>query len=491
MSDLNNLRKFKDNGFFQSSNSDYFLLPFRFSKINNKHEVLVNEVGDFLIVPNGTATDLANRNLEKDSPLLADLYANFFIADKPIPDLIDIIATRYRTKKSFLDYFTGLHIFVITLRCEHTCNYCQVSRVTEDKNKYDMSYKDIDSAVNIMMAGPNPNITMEFQGGEPLLAFDKVQYAVKKAEESAKLKNKNIQFVICSNLAIVTPDILNFCKKHNILISTSLDGPKFIHDSNRNKPDNSSYDLAINGIRLARDILGHDMVSALMTTTQLSIKYPVEIVDEYFNNGFSNIFLRNISPYGFALRTEKNRYGTLEFLDFYKTALERIIEYNLRGNLFVEDFAKIILKKMLTPFNEGFVDLQSPSGIISGVIVYNYDGSVYASDESRMLGEQKDFTFKLGTLNNGYYNLFFGPKVQQISQYCINESLAGCSDCAYQTYCGADPVHNWATQKDMYGYRPTSDFCIKNMEIIRHLFNLIDKRGKDLMPIFNAWISNR
>ena len=33
---------------------------------------------------------------------------------------------------------------------------------------------------------------------------------------------------------------------------------------------------------------------------------------------------------------------------------------------------------MLTPFNVGFVDLQSPAGLINGVIVYNYDGTVYA-----------------------------------------------------------------------------------------------------------------
>jgi radical SAM protein with 4Fe4S-binding SPASM domain len=156
-------------------------------------------------------------------------------------------------------------------------------------------------------------------------------------------------------------------------------------------------------------------------------------------------------------------------LTFYKKALDRILEYNFSGHYFTEDLARIFLTKILTPFNVGFVDLQSPAGLINGVIVFNYDGGVYATDESRMLAEQKDFTFKLGTLDDNYNDLFFGKKAQEIAQIWANEALTGCSECAFQQYCGADPVHNHATQGDMYGYRPNSDFCQKNMEIIRYL----------------------
>jgi radical SAM protein with 4Fe4S-binding SPASM domain len=223
-----------------------------------------------------------------------------------------------------------------------------------------------------------------------------------------------------------------------------------------------------------------------MTTTKLSLDYPIEIVDEYFNLGFQGIFLRNISPYGFALRTEKSKYDTEKFLTFYKKALDRILEYNFQGYNFTEDLARIFLIKMLSPFNVGFVDLQSPAGLINGVIVFNYDGGVYATDESRMLAEQKDFTFKLGTLNDSYNELFFGKKAQEIAEVWANESLAGCSECAFQQYCGADPVHNHATQGDMYGYRPNSDFCQKNMEIIRYLIELMESDER-IKNIFQGW----
>lgn len=484
-------RTFREEGFYDlSQQRAYNLMPFKFHRINSNLEVLVNEVGDFLLVPTGTAEQIILKKLDKyESPnLYGDLVANFFISEEPYSPLIDVLAIRYRTKKSFLDRFTGLHIFVISLRCEHTCQYCQVSRVTQNKEKYDMSRSHIDKAIIHMMASPNRDVTMEFQGGEALLAFDNVVYAIDKAKELAPKYGKFINYVICTNLALVNEEILAYCKENDVLISTSLDGPKFVHDTNRNKPHASSYDKTIEGIELARKVLGHDRVSALMTTSSFSLDYPVEIVNEYFEKGFQGIFLRNISPYGFALRTDRNKYPTSEFIKFYKKALGRIIEINKQGHHFTEDFTRILLTKMLTPFNVGFVDMQSPAGLINGVVVFNYDGKVYATDESRMLAEMKDFSFLLGDLDSSTYSdIFFGEKAQRISKVWANESLAGCSECAFQTYCGADPVHHWATQGDAYGYRPGSSFCQKNMEIIRYLFELM-ATDKEVEAIFKNWL---
>jgi His-Xaa-Ser system radical SAM maturase HxsB len=487
-------RKFKsfDNFDLKNNINEYYLLPFRFHRLTPEKEIIVNEVGDYLIIPNGTFEKIVTRKISKvdDVELYGDLISNFFISEQVIPPLIDILATRYRTKKHFLNYFTGLHIFVISLRCEHTCHYCQVSRVTQNKDLFDMSISNIDKGIDIMFRSPNPHVTMEFQGGEALLAFDNIKYAVEKAERIALEKSKGLSIVICTNLALINDEILDYCKEHNILISTSLDGPKYIHDKNRNKPNASSYDLAIQGIHRSREKLGFDKVSALMTTTRLSLDYPVEIVDEYFNLGFKGIFIRNISPYGFALKNDKSKYETTKFLEFYKKALERVLEYNFQGIHFTEDLARIFLTKILTPFNVGFVDLQSPAGLINGVIVFNYEGSVYATDESRMLAEQKDYSFKLGTLEDSYEDIFFGEKALEISDVWANEGLTGCSECAFQQYCGADPVHNYATQGSMYGYRPTNDFCEKNMEIIRYLIELMESDQR-IRKIFESWAKIR
>jgi len=354
-----------------------------------------------------------------------------------------------------------------------------------------MSKEHVDLGIDMMIKSPNPHVTMEFQGGECLLAFPMIRYAVEKSKLLAQNLGKKITFVFCTNLSPLNEEILSFCKEHDVLISTSLDGPEHVHNFNRRKDGNNSYEVTINGINRCREILGSDKVSALMTTSPYSLKYPIEIIEEYYNRGFRNIFLRAISPYGYASKNQlKDRFEVEEFLKFYKTAFERILKYNLDGEYFVEDYAKIILKKILTPFPVNFVDLNSPAGVINNVVVFNYDGKVYASDESRMLAEMGDFTFQLGDLNkNTYEEIFYGDKAIEIAQNWSLESLAGCSECAFQAYCGADPVRYHATQGDMYGYRPSSAHCMKNMEIIRYLIELMDS-DSEVEKIFRRWAAN-
>ena len=328
---------------------------------------------------------------------------------------------------------------------------------------------------------------MEFQGGEPTLVFDKLKYAVERSETINIIKKKHITYVVCTNSVALTEDFIVLCKNYNILISTSLDGPEFIHNQNRGR--NDSYKKVIAGIENARTELGKNKISALMTTSKLSLDYPKEIVDSYIENGFKNIFLRALNPYGLVYKSDdwKNYYS--HFVEFYKSSLDYIIEKNKSGIYFEESFTALILKKILTPFAIGFVDLQSPAGLINAVVVYNYDGYVYASDESRMLAEHKDFTFRLGSVKDKYEDIFYGRKALEIANTWSNESLTGCSDCAFQVYCGADPVRNYTTQNDMEGFRPTSSFCKKNKAIIQHIFSLIINRRDEVMPIFKSWIN--
>lgn len=478
---------------FGTSGSSYRLLPFRFHHLDRETEVLVNECGEFLFAPSGTARKVVKREIASGSDLYKTLKAKHFIYDDYSSPLLDVLASKYRSKYDFLPGSTKLHIFVVTLRCDHSCHYCQVSRQTMNRGEYDMTPEMVEAAVTIMLDSPAEYITMEFQGGEPLLAFDVIKHAVSIARPRAAQKNKYLDIVITSNLAYLTDGILDYCKREKIKLSTSLDGPAFIHNANRPRPGNNSYQMAIDGIKLARKALGTEQVAALMTTTQLSLQHPREIIDEYVRQSFHSIFLRPISPYGFAVRTRRRTgYEMDEFLDFYKTGLEHILEINRKGYNLVEIYSKILLQKILTPHGTGYVDLQSPSGAGLSVLVYNYDGDVYATDEARMLAEMDDRTFRLGNvLQDSRAQILTSPAFVQVLEAACNQSLPGCSGCAFQPYCGADPVYHYAVQGDMIGYRPTSGFCKKNMEIIKHLFGLLRTGGSEIQNILWGWITER
>jgi len=465
----------------------YSFLPFRFMRWSETELLLVNDVGDFVFLPLDRFKSFIGKTLTRGEVCYRDLKAKHFLLDTPSNVPIDLLATKYRTKKSFLHGFVKLHLFVVTLRCEHSCSYCQVSRVGESRSRFDMSAETARRAVELMFRSPARALKVEFQGGEPLLHFERIRQIVELVESGKQ--ERHVEFVISTNLVPLNDEILSFCRSHSILLSTSLDGPEMIHNANRHRKGNDSYALVLQNLARAREALGKDRVSAVMTTTRLSLEHPREIVDEYARLGFDSIFLRAISPYGYAVRTgEALRYETEQFVAFYKEALDRIIEINRSGTYLVETYAQILLSKILTPFANGYVDLQSPSGAGIGVVAYNYDGDVYASDESRMLAEMGDRSFRLGNVHEHSYKEIFGGVVSlALVASSILESLPGCADCAFLPYCGGDPVFHHRTQGDVVGHRPTSAFCAKNMAIIRHLFELLRSGDPFVRNLLTSW----
>lgn len=478
-------------------NLGYHFFPFDFARLESGEYLLVNLTGEYLILPKETFDAFVKKQLTVYSDQYWNLKAKQFLydsCDKETSELL--LRTKYRTKKAFLDGFTKLHIFVITIRCNQACQYCQVSRHNEIAGKgSDMSFEVLHKSIDLMLQNPAPSVTMEFQGGEPLLRFDLVKEGVLYATERNKAIGKQISYVICTNLTLLTNEHLAFFEEYKVQISTSLDGPESLHNKNRPLGNLDAYKIVTRNIKRAQEALGRGEVSALMTTSRESLKYAKEIVDEYLSLNLQSMFVRELNPYGFAIKAKKLvGYSIDDFIVFYKSMLSYILQINRNGRTFSESYTCLLLTKILTPWPVGFVDLQSPAGAGLGVVVYNFDGEVYASDESRMLAEMGDTSFRLGNIiDNTYQEIFFGETMQSIALANCNEGLAGCSDCVYHSSCGADPVRHYTTQNDFYGHRPSSDFCKKNMSIQKHIFDLIEsaKNDVELDRILWSWITRR
>jgi His-Xaa-Ser system radical SAM maturase HxsB len=352
-----------------------------------------------------------------------------------------------------------------------------------------MSEEIAGRALDLAFHSPSRTLKIEIQGGEPLLHFERVRQIVEGARGRGTREGRDVEIVVASNLAALDDDMLDFFREQDVFLSTSLDGPEDLHNANRPRPGNDSYTRTIRGIDRARDVLGRDRVAALMTTTRASLSQPQAIVNEYVHRGFASIFLRALSPYGFARRSAGTTgYSMREFLDFYVRALDHILEINAGGTVLVETYAQILLTRMLTPFATGYVDLQSPAGAGIGAAVYNYDGDVYASDESRMLAEMGDTRFRLGNVHRDSYEAIFGgDTLRRITAASVAESIPGCADCAFLPWCGADPVHHYATTGDLVPHIPTSDFHEKNFTIFKHLLSLYE-RDETTRRIFWSWI---
>lgn len=481
------MSRFREPEAFQASSADWELLPFRFERIDGR-VLLTNLVGEHLFLSTEEFDRLADRELPADSPLVRRLRAKHVIREEADNLPIDLLALKARTRYRRLSEFTSLHILVASLRCEHSCPYCQVSRQSSDRDAYDMSSETAELALESVFRSPSTNIKIEFQGGEPLLNFDLIEEVVLRAKARNDAEQRNLGFVIATNLALLDDRVIDFCRAHDVFISTSLDGPADLHNKNRPRPGRNSWELATEGIRRIREELGVDRVSALMTTTRRSLDRVREIIDCYVEQGLTSIFLRSLSPYGFAIKTKSfEAYGVDRWLPFYEEGLDYVIELNAHGVPMVEQYAAIILKKMLTNDDPGYVDLTSPSGIGIGAIVYNYDGDVYASDEGRMLAEMGDTTFRLGNLHEeSYEEIMLSDALLGPLEESFTLSAPMCSDCAFEPYCGADPTYHHATTGDFLGRKPASGFCRRNMAIFKLLLDRYEG-DPSTRALFRTW----
>jgi uncharacterized protein len=482
------MSKFSTYDKYISQEGSYQLLPFRFERLENETIVMTNYVGEFVFLKTEELNDLVSKRLKPTDEIYSMLRSSHILKENGDAASIELLGLKTRTKFSNLPNFTNLHIFVVSLRCDHSCPYCQVSRQSENKAAFDMTFETADKALAIVFKSPNPAIKIEFQGGEPLLNFELIRYIVTKAKALNETARRELQFVIATTLSLITDEALDFCKENKVLLSCSLDGPEDLHNRNRPRPNKDSHERFVDGLKRARDKLGFDSVSALMTTSPGSLSRVKDIIDEYLRLDFDGIFLRHLSPYGFALKTKSyGAYNVEHWLDFYREGLDYILELNKQGIHFTEYFASLLLTKMLTSNDPGFVDLMNPAGLGIAAVVFNYDGDVYASDESRMLREMGDTTFKLGNLHSdSYEDIFTSELLLNALDDSFTASAPMCCDCAFEPWCGADPVFHHAIFGDVLGRKPESEFCKRIMGVVRYLLIKM-KSDPQAKIIFMRW----
>lgn len=401
------------------------------------------------------------------------------------------------TKRDFYNRFkflkqgASLHIVVVTKRCNHKCLYCHAAAENLSKSDYDMDEETAKKTVDFIFQSPSNSITIEFQGGEPLLNFDVIKTITKYAKEKNLTYKKKLQFVMVSNLTVMDDDILDYCIKNDIFLCTSLDGPEGLHDKNRKFPG-SSHSLVSKWIKKIQGEykerkIDYTKINALITVSKDTLSMSKEIIDEYLSHDLDGVHLRFINQLGFA---EKNvshiGYTPEEFIAFWKKALDYIIDKNKKGTFFTERGAVIILKKLLEKEDPNYLDMRSPCGAVIGQLAYNYDGNIYCCDEGRSIESP---IFRVGNVHNDTY-----AKTVRSENSCaiisasINDTTI-CDLCTYKPFCGLCPVCAYAEQGTITGIVPQTTQCKVYMAQFDYIIDklLTDKEAK---KIFELWIKH-
>lgn len=459
--------------------------------------LLTTPFGDWVFVNPEERDALFRGELVPGSELESRLAERGFLSDSVDPERL---AERLRRKKSFLRFGPNLHVLVVTLRCNETCVYCHASRASMDRVDTDMSPATAERCVELALRSTAPRITIEFQGGEPLANFPVVQHAIEYALAKNRAYGKELEFTLVSNLSLLDEARLDYLVKNKVQICTSIDGPPPLHDKQRLLAGGSAFEQAARSIRAVNRRyaeLGLDPtlyhVEALITVTRAALDYPREIVDTYLDLGCRALFLRPLDPFGFASTTgPKIEYARRNYLDFYREAVDYMLERNAGGAEILERYAAIFLTKILTDDDPNFLDIRSPCGAGIGQMAYNYDGSIFTCDEGRMLHEMGDDLFKIGNVESAKYReLMTHDTVRAMLAASNLDTQPDCVNCTYAAYCGICPVHNYETQGSLHGRMRESDWCAVHKGIQDYLFDKLRQNDAPVVETLRRWTTAR
>ena len=446
--------------------------------------LITNDAGEWHVLSGADYARYVAGTIPDDEPLGAELASKDFVRER-----LDFARLGGALTARHLLNWPGpsVHTLVVTRRCNFKCAYCHASVVGEDDASTDMSADVARKAVDLVFQTANPEITIEFQGGEPLLNWPVVKFIVDYARLKNKAAEKTLHFGLISNFSLLDEAKADWLIERGVSFCTSLDGPADLHDRNRVFLGGNGHASAIAGLKmiLAKKAAGAkvDVPNAICTVTRGSLTRAREIVDQAVGLGLERIQLGPLDPVGFARRSwDTVGYTTEEFVAFYAEALDHLISLNKKGVKAYEKMAMVLLIRILEGGHWRF-----PNGDGLARLAYDWDGSVYTGEDGRLLAAEGDSFFKIGDVRtSSLEDLLDHPTVRASLYAAMSWSQPQCFQCAYAPYCTVQPVFNHETQGGPWGQMPTNGWCGKMMGIFDMLFARL--QDPETRKVLESWL---
>lgn len=181
----------------------------------------------------------------------------------------------------------------ITDKCNLSCKYCFEGCL----NRPDMTKEIIDRIVDMVSDSvyfrsiskgvESSPLSYSFFGGEPLVRFDLIKYAVEKIKKNSRKVSSS--FGVTTNGTLLSKEIVDFFVDNNFSMILSIDGPRDIHDENRVfKNGSGSYDVVIENSKYAIEKMGKRITVRPSFTPKTSLRL-FETVSHLAKAGFTSI----------------------------------------------------------------------------------------------------------------------------------------------------------------------------------------------------------
>lgn len=305
----------------------------------------------------------------------------------------------------------------ITHRCNLACTYCFAERLTEE-NAVSMTPEVVKKSFDFLFenSGDVRRLQVDFFGGEPLLAWDRVGEGIEYARSLEKKYDKYVLFTLTTNGTLLTDEIIDFLKNNNVSLILSLDGEEKIHDFHRRyRSGKGSFDIVLNNIKKVKQRLRKSDFYIRGTFTSQTPDI-LSILQFYNEAGFYNVSLEPVST------MDKTDYSLDE------SHLESLLAS-------YREAAKWMLGKEMSFFHFN-LEMDNPlcltrriTGCGAGVeyVAVDPKGDIYPCHQ---FIENEEF--KIGSIYTGINN------PEMVNDFCkstfYEKSL--CNDCWARFYCG-------------------------------------------------------
>ena len=361
--------------------------------------------------------------------------------------------------------------FAVTSNCNLACAYCFTdARPTSFRGNATVELAELfidriaEYRANIRSQIP---FTIEFSGGEPLMNFKVIRHTIEYAEnEYGELLNT--EFVIQSNLTLLTSKILEFIIEHKVSVGVSCDGFRAVHDKQRPFADNrGSHRLVETNMIKLRGLYPEKTGSVITVITQESVNKMPEIALYLYLCGFREIIMRPMAEVGRGATGHSKAPFARSYVKGLFDILNSVITpiYHETGELIEERFLSLTFQHLFHPYR-AFMCERSPCGAARNICVLLPNGDVYPcnqsiDDEQLLLGNIKTSSFK---------ELLKSVPAQVLSNRVVDQIIE-CQTCTFKSWCGSPCPHaSFRKYGDLMAKSPECDiFMSRYKRVLRGL----------------------
>jgi len=390
--------------------SEYVTNHFRLKHFKDGF-LLTTDHGSWVFLSKEEYTSFISGKSHEDPQLFNLLNEKGFVITN---NNIDRITDSYKQRYSFLSNGAYLHTILV-----------------KDGNAV-MNSRLAEQTTDFIFQSPSKRLEIEFKD-DLLSDFGIIRHIVDYSKKLAMKLDKKIIFRLVSNLKGMNNKIFEYMIGENFHITTFLDGPKEIHEQNKKYVEGNNYDALSSWIDKIRKRYRIYLVPRI---TKFSLGNPKEIIDEYIRLNQNQIPIMPLSIARFDEKWNELGYKADEFVEFWKKAVEYLIQIN-SSREFKEELAAVMLRNILQKQGTHHRDFTSPHGAVISNLAYMPDGSVFPLDEAA-----KFEVFKLGTVFEKYSDVVVSLQSAALirasmNDYSIIDSnaykpyLSTCSACSY------------------------------------------------------------